>query len=105
MMDYKQKSAQLKLNGDCSIYEICDLYKKLSEQLQAASVITIDLSSVERLDASFLQLLVFVQLEAKRNKTKLEIKGVSGRINEHAAHIYCHILSDNTDYVPLVGNK
>ncbi len=67
----KQKTARLKLKGDCSIYEAFDLRVKLLELLQKAPVVTLDLSAVERVDGSFLQLLVAAQAEAEHTDTKL----------------------------------
>ena len=67
----KQKTARLKLKGDCSIYEAFDLRVKLQELLQKAPVVTLDLSAVERVDAAFLQLLVAAQAEAEHADTRL----------------------------------
>lgn len=74
MTEPTQDFAQLTLTGDCTIYEVADLSLQLGELLRQAPSITLDLASVERVDASFLQLLVALHKEADRTSTQLHLR-------------------------------
>ncbi len=84
----EQKTAQLKPKGECGIYEISDLCKTLSELLRKAPSVTLDLSSVDRVDASFLQLLVAMQAEADRTETRLTLKNPSENVTDLIAALH-----------------
>ena len=92
MNDDSQKSTTLKFAADCTIYEAAEHYQKVIDAINEASIVELDLSDVENVDSSFIQLLVSMQLEAKRNETKLEVKADSEAVNDLAAHIYCQDL-------------
>lgn len=98
-----QNSVRLELKGDCTIYEISVLYEKLSEQFENGTSISLDLLSVEKVDASFLQLLACAQLEANRNELKLEISGLSDVVNKFAENINCQVSLGSTDNVTASG--
>jgi len=88
MSSSEQDINSLVLEGDCTIYEIADLFGKIRELVKQEPVARLDLSGVEKVDAAFLQLLLAAHLEAKRNNTKLEINGTSDVVSDMAKHIY-----------------
>jgi len=89
----QNESALMKLTASCTIYEIAELYKNLSECLWTSAVLKIDLSAVEQVDASCIQLLLAAQLEASRHNSKLEIEADSEAVRKFAAQIYCPVVS------------
>lgn len=103
MSEYSQKTKTLKFAADCTIYEVADHYQRIVEAINKAPVVKLDFSDVKNVDSSFLQLLVCAQLEAKRNETKLEIKGDSDMVNDLATHIYCQASLTGADNVTASG--
>lgn len=93
----ENNSVRLDLKGDCTIYEISDLYIKIRDLVKVSPHVTVDLTEVEKVDASFIQLLVAAQLEAKRNKIKLVFSGVSDTVRSMAESICCQIASTGLD--------
>lgn len=85
----KQKTAQWKLKNDCSIYEVSEMHQKLQTLLQKATTTTLDLSAVEHVDASFLQLLIAAHNEALNNEAQLRVKDPSECLIDLADKTYC----------------
>lgn len=92
MSKYSQKSTKLKFSEDCTIYNAVDHYQKIVKAIHRAPIVKLDLSRVENVDSSFVQLLVCAHLEAERNKTKLEVTANSAVVDDLAALIYCQPL-------------
>lgn len=103
MTGSRKKSARLKLKGGCTIYEISDLDKKISELLRRAPAVTLDLSSVERVDASFLQLLVSAQAEAERSQICLTLSNPADNVRALIESLYFHPLIDARVYPSDAG--
>ena len=97
MTESSQKSTTLKFAADCTIYEAAEHYQKIIDAINEASIVELDLSDVKNVDSSFIQLLGAIQLEAKRNKTRLEVNTDSDVVNDYAANIYCRDLLTNTE--------
>lgn len=95
MTDSKQKSAYLKFKGECTIYEIADLCEKLSELLCKAPMVTLDLSLVERVDVSFLQMLVSAKIEAGVTQTRLILSNPAENVRLLIESLYFHHLIDS----------
>lgn len=57
------------------------LQKKMIEGMKEGDL-TCDLSTVERIDCSIAQLLIAAMREAKKNGTKVKIKGVSREVKD-----------------------
>jgi anti-anti-sigma factor len=57
------------------------LQKKLIEGMKKGDL-TCDLTSVERIDCSIAQLLIAAMKEAKKNGTKVRIRGVSQKVKD-----------------------
>ena len=51
--------------------------------------VSVDLSSVEKVDASFIQLLLAVQLESKKSGAGFLVNGVSDTVAGFARDIFC----------------
>lgn len=91
MKDFIQKTASVKFTKDCTIYEISDMYKKISDAFKKAPKVKLDCSKIEIIDSSFIQLLIATELESKRNNIELEIYGDFNLINDFSESIYCHL--------------
>ena len=65
--------------------------------IRQTKIIKIDLTGVKRVDASFVQLLILSQVEAKRFEVELEVNGHSDIVNELATDIFCHVALTETD--------
>lgn len=95
MSDENEKTANLKLENNCTIYEIAQLHHDLVEMLQKSVDITIDTSDVKNVDASFLQFFISIQAEAKKGKTKFNVVGDSVVVNELVNNMYCQSVIDS----------
>ncbi|NOZ11021.1 MAG: hypothetical protein GXP09_08305 [Gammaproteobacteria bacterium] len=73
MRNHKKEMASLKFEGDCTIYEVTEHYKRIMEAITDTSNIKLDLMEVETIDSSFIQLLIYTQIEANRNETLIDI--------------------------------
>ena len=61
------------LSGDCSIYEISSVHQQVMERWKGKSPLALDLSKVNDIDASFIQLLMSCKQTAEHKKQSLEI--------------------------------
>lgn len=92
MSTYKQKITTLKFANDCTIYNAVNYYQKILKATYKAPVVKLDMSKVENVDSSFVQLLVCAQLNANRNGSRLEITANASVVDNLATLIYCQPL-------------
>lgn len=103
MTIYNQKTKTLKFSDNCTMASVSENYQKLMEAIRDSKSLKLDLTNVEQADASFIQLLLTAQIEAKRTETNLEVNGNSRIVNELATHIFCHYSLSNNDDVVING--
>jgi anti-anti-sigma factor len=68
-------------DSSVGIRSVAVLRKQLLEGMEKGDL-TCDLSSVERIDCSIAQLLIAAMREARKNGTKVRIKGVSQKVKD-----------------------
>lgn len=96
----KQKTAQWKLKGDCSIYESTEIHKKLQTMLHTAATVTLDLSAVEKLDASFVQLLIAAKKQAFKHDVQLRINKPTEAVRSLVEALHCQqVLVEDSESV------
>ena len=81
-MNEGQADAALKLHGDCTIYEIADLKETLVEYFNDSEQLDVDLAAVEKVDASFMQLLMSLKKSAEAAEKELSFINVSKDLAE-----------------------
>jgi len=77
-----QSGGVLKLAGELSIYEAERLRQTLAEALETASNLTLDLSEVEKCDASAIQILYSARITADQSSKFIEIREASRPVLE-----------------------
>ena len=85
----KQKTAQWKIKGPCTIYEAEAIQEKLTVLLNKAESVNLDITNVEDLDASFIQLLVASHKQAKIKNVKLNVVGNAEIFTKFVEGAYC----------------
>lgn len=96
MNNPKQKTTQWKLKGDCSIYEVSDHHKKIQKMFDKAETVSLDLSDIGRLDASFVQLLIAAKKQALKDDVQLRIIRPVETVSSLVEVIHCqHVLFDD----------
>lgn len=85
-----QKTIELDIGNDCTIYQAADLHEKLTSLLNKESSINIDISSIQQIDASFLQLLVAAHKQAEQQDRQLTVSGESDTVNKWVNQLYCN---------------
>lgn len=103
MTKRNQKVKTLKFSNDCTMVSISENYQEMMEAIRDSKNLKLDLTNVEQVDASFIQLLITAQIEAKRTETNLEVDGDSRIVNEFATHVFCHVSLSNDDNVVTNG--
>ncbi len=84
-MDTPKKRAKcLRFTGDCSIYEVDSLKLKLLDALDKNQKINLRLTKIERVDASFIQLLLSAKAEAQSRNISLNLIEISQRVLDFA---------------------
>lgn len=73
---------QLVLEGALSIYTAADVKPRLSEALQGAIALQIDLSAVDEFDSAGLQLLLATREQAHQQGIDLQFHGIGPVIGE-----------------------
>ncbi len=69
--------ARVAIEGEMNIYRAAELKKTLIDGLEASPAIDVDLSEVEEMDTSGIQLLVLARMEAARLKKQMKITAAS----------------------------
>lgn len=72
----------IKLNGDCSIYEISSIHQQVMKSWKGKSALTLDLSRVSEIDASFIQLLMSCKQTAEQEKQSFELLNASDKLTQ-----------------------
>ncbi len=78
--------------GHCTIYEASDHSNELTGVMQNGSAVSLDLSGVDEVDSSFMQLVLCAQREAERNETSFEILEPSDAVKKLAEQLCCQDL-------------
>lgn len=103
MTEYSQKTITIKLDEDCTIYEVSDIHEKLTEAFRTSPDIKLDCSKVKNIDSSFIQLLLVAKIEAKRIESELGIMGDIEHINEFSKKMHCDLSADDFKKVMTGG--
>ena len=98
-----QQLRTVKFSTNCTMDTASADYEKVMDAIHHFHNVKLDLTDITKVDASFIQLLVTAQLEAKRYEAKLEIIGNSDIVNELATHIFCHVSLISTDNANISG--
>lgn len=77
---------------ECTIYHAATLHDKLQSLFNKARVVTLDMSSVEVIDASIIQLLVATYQEALKINGEVKIISASKELKDFSNRIYCQII-------------
>lgn len=83
------KITKYEFGSACTIYEAAQLQQTLEELLQKDFVVELDVSAVESVDASFIQLLASSHIQAVNKGIELKITGHSEPLSEFAEKIHC----------------
>ena len=73
----KNSPALVAIEGEMNIYRAVELKKTLLDGLEASPAIEVDLSGVEEMDTSGIQLLALIRMEAARLKKQMKITAAS----------------------------
>lgn len=68
---------KLVMNEDMTIYAIADIKQQLSEELEIHDSFEVDLSNVEEIDSSGIQLLLALKSELKHKQKKFRLEKIS----------------------------
>ena len=94
MSSRPQQTATFTLDADCTIYQAADLHEKLGRLLNTECSISIDVSAIEQMDASCLQLLLAAQQEARQKNCPLTLSGESDTLKNWSRQLYCEAALD-----------
>lgn len=86
---------QIKIEGEMTIFVAQELKEALTEPLQSASEIEVDLSQVTEIDSAGLQLMLLAKNESKQRGTNI-------RFIEHSSPV--QDILDLTDMVAFFGD-
>lgn len=89
MISEEKKLTKLNVGNKCTIYEVAQMHQTFEDVLQKDFVVELDVSSVEVVDASFIQLLASAHIQAANNGVELKITGQSTLLTEFTNNIYC----------------
>jgi anti-sigma B factor antagonist len=81
-LNVKGKSKILKLQGDFTIYAAADSKSELLAAVRDNPALHMDMTAVEEIDTSGVQLLLLMQREAKKTGHQLEITAASDAVKE-----------------------
>lgn len=88
-MTEKLTERQWRPEGNCTIYEAQQLSETLQQILQSNVSVSIDISAIEQVDASFLQLLIAARSEAAARGVQLRVEGSAPAVERLAQNIHC----------------
>jgi len=71
----KRSAGRVALKGDATIAAASDIHAQLTDALHDGVAVTVDISGVERVDLSFVQLLIAATRSARRSGAELSISG------------------------------
>lgn len=71
----KRSAGRVDLKGDATIAAASEIHAQLTDALHDGAAVTVDISGVERMDLSFVQLLISATRSARRSGTKLSVSG------------------------------
>ncbi|MDP2688646.1 MAG: STAS domain-containing protein [Deltaproteobacteria bacterium] len=73
----KNGTARVAIEGEMNIYRAAELKKTLLDGLEASPALEVDLSGVEEMDTSGIQILALARMEAARLKKQMKITAAS----------------------------
>ncbi|MBF0265632.1 MAG: STAS domain-containing protein [Gammaproteobacteria bacterium] len=83
------KQQTIKLGAECTIYEVLEKHHQIIEQWKdLGQSFTIDMSSVEEIDNSFVQLLLSCKKTAITNNSDCELINIPDSIKEYIESAY-----------------
>lgn len=91
MSEESQQLKVIKFSTECTMASVPEHYQQIMDAMHQTKSVKLDLTDVKRVDASFVQLLIASQLEAKRFGFDFEVSGNSAVVDELSTHIFCHI--------------
>ncbi|RDH85691.1 MAG: hypothetical protein DIZ80_01830 [endosymbiont of Galathealinum brachiosum] len=89
MSQQDQQAVNWKAGIECTVYQVSQLENEISNLMLLKKPMIFDLSKVEEFDASFIQLLLAAQLQAKKDNLQLSVEGASEALIELVNGIYC----------------
>ncbi|WP_447983462.1 STAS domain-containing protein [Nitrospira sp. Nam74] len=84
----KSEGQCLKLEGSQTVFEAAELHRRLIELLRTPPPWRVDLSDVDYIDTSCLQLLLAARLQSDAGKS-FEVTGVTPEVDRHLARLNC----------------
>ena len=78
----------LSLSGDCTIYEISEIHQQVLQAWKKKKGLTLDLSEVADIDASFMQLLLSCRQSAQQQQQLFELKNIPQQLSEKLESLY-----------------
>jgi len=90
MTKTENEGKSLTLTGDCSIYEASELCDAFKTALSNTSSLMLDMSGIERVDASFLQILLSLKLEAEKHNVSINFGVIPEMLSSLANGLNCH---------------
>jgi anti-anti-sigma regulatory factor len=84
----KGEGNSLKLEGSQTIFEVADLHRRLVQLLNTPPPWRVDLSDVDYIDTSCLQLLLVARLQSDAERL-FEVTGMSPELDRHLARLNC----------------
>ena len=84
----KSEGQCLKLVGSQTIFEVAELHHRLVALLQTPPPWRVDLSDVDYIDTSCLQVLLAARLQSDAERL-FEVAGVTPELDRHLARINC----------------
>lgn len=90
----RQKKTQWKLGRECTIYEAAEIREKLLSLISKAEVVNLNLSLVESVDSSFMQILVAAHKQARSSDSVLKFSAISDAVQDFAEAVHCRAALD-----------
>ncbi len=81
-IETKNNINQIRIDGDLTIYEVADYLDTLKQTLMMDKTVELDLSGVEELDTSGLQLITAVCKQASGNGADIRFIAMSDEVDE-----------------------